>query len=114
MNDPCYTCRRRRIECDRSGVPCAKCVKADVECFEKRPPRWVKGMAIRGKLQGLSAEDASVALRKKRASTVEPTNSQSGLITPSLASSHPTSPGPTEVICKASNPFYKWPFALLT
>lgn len=61
MYSPCYTCRRRHIECDRSRMPCAKCEKAGLECSEKRPIRWVKGMSIRGKMRGLSVEDASVA-----------------------------------------------------
>ncbi|KAJ5937711.1 hypothetical protein N7454_004053 [Penicillium verhagenii] len=52
--EPCYTCRNRRIQCDQSGVPCAKCQKAGLECFDKRPFRWVKGVAIRGKMQGRS------------------------------------------------------------
>lgn len=53
---PCWTCRNRRIQCDQSGTPCAKCEKAGVECFDKRPLRWVKGVAIRGKMQGHSYE----------------------------------------------------------
>lgn len=53
---PCYTCRNRRIQCDQSGVPCAKCEKAGLQCFDKRPIRWVKGVAIRGKMQGRSYE----------------------------------------------------------
>lgn len=57
MPDSCYTCRRRRIQCDRSQVPCAKCQKMGLECFATRPPRWVKGVAIRGKMRGVSFED---------------------------------------------------------
>ncbi|CRG87866.1 Regulatory protein GAL4 [Talaromyces islandicus] len=49
MNDPCYTCRRRRIQCDQSGVPCAKCDKSGFECFQQRPLRWVKGVTLRSK-----------------------------------------------------------------
>ena len=59
MTNPCYTCRRRHIQCDCSGVPCAKCQKAGLQCFDKRPLRWVKGVAARGNLQGVSAEDAA-------------------------------------------------------
>jgi hypothetical protein len=51
---PCYTCRNRRIQCDQTGVPCAKCQKAGLECLDKRPFRWVKGVAIRGRMQGRS------------------------------------------------------------
>jgi hypothetical protein len=54
--NPCWTCRNRRVQCDNSGTPCAKCEKAGVECFDKRPLRWVKGVAIRGKMQGYSYE----------------------------------------------------------
>lgn len=61
MYNPCYTCRRRHIECDRSRMPCAKCEKAGLECFQKRPVRWVKGVSIRGKMRGLSVKDASAA-----------------------------------------------------
>jgi hypothetical protein len=49
MNDPCYTCRRRRIQCDQSGIPCAKCEKSGFECFQQRPLRWVKGVTLRSK-----------------------------------------------------------------
>ncbi|KAJ5199824.1 hypothetical protein N7472_005028 [Penicillium cf. griseofulvum] len=52
MHKACWTCRRRTIQCDQTKIPCAKCEKAGVECFEKRPLRWVKGIAIRGKLRG--------------------------------------------------------------
>ncbi|KAE8374450.1 fungal-specific transcription factor domain-containing protein [Aspergillus bertholletiae] len=61
MYDPCYTCRRRRVQCDQSEPPCKKCLKAGLECYDKRPLRWVKGVAIRGRLQGLTAKDASAA-----------------------------------------------------
>ncbi|KAJ5351937.1 hypothetical protein N7452_000911 [Penicillium brevicompactum] len=54
--NPCWTCRNRRVQCDLSGSPCAKCTKAGVECFDKRPLRWVKGVAIRGRMQGYSYE----------------------------------------------------------
>lgn len=61
MYDPCYTCKRRRIQCDQSQTPCKKCLKAGLECYDKRPLRWVKGVAIRGRLQGVAAKDASTA-----------------------------------------------------
>lgn len=65
--EPCYTCRTRRIQCDRSGVPCAKCQKAGLECFDKRPIRWVKGVAIRGKMQGRSFPSKESVNNKKSA-----------------------------------------------
>ncbi|KAJ5368784.1 uncharacterized protein N7496_008544 [Penicillium cataractarum] len=52
MIKPCWTCRRRTIQCDQSGFPCSKCEKAGLECHDKRPLRWVEGVAIRGKLRG--------------------------------------------------------------
>ncbi|KAJ5822641.1 hypothetical protein N7447_004981 [Penicillium robsamsonii] len=52
MHAPCWTCRSRTIQCDQTSIPCAKCEKAGLECFEKRPLRWVEGVAIRGKMRG--------------------------------------------------------------
>ncbi|KAL5364715.1 fungal-specific transcription factor domain-containing protein [Aspergillus floccosus] len=52
MRAACWTCRSRTIQCDRTSTPCAKCVKAGLECFQERPLRWVKGIAIRGKMRG--------------------------------------------------------------
>ncbi|KAJ5575375.1 hypothetical protein N7450_009274 [Penicillium hetheringtonii] len=67
---PCYTCRNRRIQCDQTGVPCAKCEKAGLECLDKRPFRWVKGVAIRGRMQGRmydANKDAEASHAKRRA-----------------------------------------------
>ncbi|RAK97575.1 Zn(II)2Cys6 transcription factor [Aspergillus ibericus CBS 121593] len=58
MENPCYTCRRRRIRCDQSGSPCAKCTNSGLQCFASRPLRWVAGVAIRGKMRGVSFESA--------------------------------------------------------
>ncbi|PWY79514.1 hypothetical protein BO94DRAFT_558693 [Aspergillus sclerotioniger CBS 115572] len=55
MPPSCYTCRRRRVECDMSQPPCGKCTKAGLECFQKRPLRWVEGAAFRGKPKSISA-----------------------------------------------------------
>ncbi|KAL2839110.1 fungal-specific transcription factor domain-containing protein [Aspergillus pseudoustus] len=60
MTQACYTCRRRHIQCDRSGVPCAKCQKAGLQCLDKRPVRWVQGVAIRGGMRGKSFENSLV------------------------------------------------------
>ncbi|KAJ5664472.1 hypothetical protein N7507_005203 [Penicillium longicatenatum] len=82
--EPCYTCRNRRIQCDQSGVPCAKCQKAGLECFDKRPFRWVKGVAIRGKMQGrsftgnASNNDKKSALISIRQSMVQCRHGQTG------------------------------------
>jgi hypothetical protein len=70
MRDACWTCRSRTIQCDRSKTPCAKCDKAGLECFEKRPIRWVTGVAIRGKMRGRRFEDDRRASTKK--SSVHP------------------------------------------
>ncbi|KAJ5219484.1 uncharacterized protein N7498_001583 [Penicillium cinerascens] len=52
MHAACWACRSRTIQCDQTSTPCAKCKKAGLECFDKRPLRWVKGVAIRGKMRG--------------------------------------------------------------
>ncbi|KAL4747415.1 hypothetical protein BDW72DRAFT_206503 [Aspergillus terricola var. indicus] len=57
----CYTCRRRHIQCDRSQVPCRKCEKAGLKCLDKRPIRWVQGVAIRGGMRGRSHQDKSIS-----------------------------------------------------
>ncbi|KAL4861419.1 hypothetical protein BDV12DRAFT_67069 [Aspergillus spectabilis] len=61
MLDSCYTCRRRHIQCDRSQTPCLKCQKAGLKCLDKRPIRWVQGVAIRGGMRGRSYQDDSVS-----------------------------------------------------
>ncbi|KAJ5161714.1 hypothetical protein N7492_007106 [Penicillium capsulatum] len=85
-HSPCYTCRSRRIQCDQSGVPCGKCEKAGLQCFDKRPIRWVKGVAIRGKMQGRSyepkngastaAHDSDQKSLKSRRVAVKPTHNK--------------------------------------
>ncbi|KAL3488223.1 fungal-specific transcription factor domain-containing protein [Aspergillus germanicus] len=52
MPKACWTCRSRTIRCDASRIPCLKCEKAGLECVEKKPLRWVNGVAIRGKMRG--------------------------------------------------------------
>ncbi|PYH96457.1 hypothetical protein BO71DRAFT_176748 [Aspergillus ellipticus CBS 707.79] len=59
MQEPCYTCRRRRIRCDQSQSPCAKCTASGLECSVSRPLRWVNGVAMRGKMRGTSFETPS-------------------------------------------------------
>ncbi|KAJ5753095.1 hypothetical protein N7520_010012 [Penicillium odoratum] len=65
--EPCYTCRNRRIQCDQSGMPCAKCQKSGLECNEKRPVRWVQGVAIRGKMMGRTFSSNADNVNKKSA-----------------------------------------------
>ncbi|MBE3050345.1 Zn(II)2Cys6 transcription factor [Candidatus Bathyarchaeota archaeon] len=55
----CWPCRNRHVRCDQSQVPCAKCLKSGLECSQERPIRWVKGVAIRGKMQGRAYEGQS-------------------------------------------------------
>jgi hypothetical protein len=49
----CYTCRRRRVKCDRALPHCAKCERTKLECLGyKKPLVWNKGVASRGKMMG--------------------------------------------------------------
>ncbi|KAF8472110.1 fungal-specific transcription factor domain-containing protein [Kalaharituber pfeilii] len=51
----CYTCRRRRVRCDRALPTCRKCTKAGHQCAGyKKGFRWVGGIASRGKMMGKS------------------------------------------------------------
>lgn len=87
----CWTCRNRRVQCDQSGTPCAKCAKAGVECFDKRPLRWVKGVAIRGKMQGYSYEGKSHSSLKGNGITKNTRSNQelqAGALVKSSAGSH--------------------------
>jgi hypothetical protein len=69
LEKSCWTCRNRHVKCDQSPAPCAKCRKAGLECFKKLPLRWVKGVAIRGKMQGhiyeYMSKDIGAAVSKK-------------------------------------------------
>lgn len=52
---PCYTCRRRRVTCDRLLPTCQKCDKAQKACLGyTKPITWVRGIASRGKMMGLT------------------------------------------------------------
>ncbi|KAI5816096.1 fungal-specific transcription factor domain-containing protein [Pyronema omphalodes] len=52
-NADCYTCRRRRVKCDRQLPCCAKCNRTKLECLGyKKPLVWNKGVASRGKMMG--------------------------------------------------------------
>jgi len=52
-NIDCYTCRRRRVKCDRQLPLCAKCERTKLECLGyKKPLVWNKGVASRGKMMG--------------------------------------------------------------
>lgn len=54
----CYTCRRRRVRCDRSLPTCRKCARAEYECAGyTKGFRWVGGIASRGRMMGRSTYD---------------------------------------------------------
>ncbi|UKZ71123.1 uncharacterized protein TrAtP1_012086 [Trichoderma atroviride] len=77
MRGPCWTCRKRTIQCDQSRFPCAKCEKAGLECLDKRPLRWVKGVAIRGKMRGQGFDTNKSPLAQPRRKQLLP-NAQKG------------------------------------
>lgn len=55
---PCYTCRRRRLKCDGARPKCHRCGEESVECLGyKKPLKWVKGVAARGKLMGKNFDE---------------------------------------------------------
>lgn len=57
---PCYTCRRRRVLCDKSLPTCQKCHTAQKTCLGyKKPLTWVQGVASRGKMMGLTFNDVA-------------------------------------------------------
>ncbi|RAK96580.1 uncharacterized protein BO80DRAFT_496932 [Aspergillus ibericus CBS 121593] len=81
MSRSCYTCRRRRVECDMSQPPCSKCTKAGLECFQKRPLRWVEGSAFRGKPKPASAK---ITLVSSTATDKSPLGSNGNILTATL------------------------------
>lgn len=89
MRAACWTCRNRTIQCDRTSTPCAKCEKAGLECFDKRPIRWVKGMAIRGKMRGQMLGGDIKAFDKQQQLSSPYTKSVVINVTPSFALKDP-------------------------
>lgn len=54
---PCWTCRRRRVLCDKRLPSCRKCQQLGQQCLGyKRPLVWNKGLASRGKMMGKTFE----------------------------------------------------------
>lgn len=52
---PCWTCRRRRLKCDRALPICGKCTCSQQPCLgysKDKPLRWTDSVATRGKLTG--------------------------------------------------------------
>ncbi|GLI71927.1 hypothetical protein PoHVEF18_000094 [Penicillium ochrochloron] len=102
---PCYTCRNRRIQCDQSGVPCGKCQKAGLECLDKRPFKWVKGVAIRGKLQGHLYENANPSSSIGKDKPLGSTNTKRALVRASVRrDQHFDSSGTTSDSSSSSSP----------
>ncbi|ODH27825.1 hypothetical protein ACO22_04103 [Paracoccidioides brasiliensis] len=59
-SESCYTCRRRRVICDRLLPTCKKCHRAKKTCLGyKKPFTWVQGVASRGKMMGLTFGDVA-------------------------------------------------------
>lgn len=60
---PCWTCRRRRVQCDGVLPTCRKCHKAGKECLGyKRPLVWNTGVASRGKMMGKTFQESKKSL----------------------------------------------------
>lgn len=72
MYNSCYTCRRRRIECQMAQPPCTKCKKAGMECFQKRPLRWVQGAEFRGKAKKRASGGSSAKSMAESGSEMTP------------------------------------------
>lgn len=67
----CYTCRRRRVKCDRQLPHCAKCERTKLDCLGyTKPLVWNKGVASRGKMMGKTFP-APVAVKKTSSSQGE-------------------------------------------
>ncbi|KAL4952935.1 fungal-specific transcription factor domain-containing protein [Aspergillus filifer] len=90
MDKPCYTCRRRHIQCDQTQTPCLKCQKAGLECHGERPVRWVQGVAVRGNMRGRSYQNDSVckkpvmSIQSRPVSRVDPSSVRNALTPPRI------------------------------
>ncbi|KAH8598856.1 fungal-specific transcription factor domain-containing protein [Bisporella sp. PMI_857] len=64
---PCWTCRRRRIICDKAIPTCKKCHQAGRQCLGyKKPLVWNKGVASRGKMMGKTFEEVKEDPKKQK------------------------------------------------
>jgi hypothetical protein len=55
----CHNCRKRRWKCDRSLPVCHKCSSSGTECLGYgKLFVWAKGIASRGKMQGITYEES--------------------------------------------------------
>lgn len=63
---PCWTCRRRRVQCDGVIPTCQKCKKAGKECLGyKKPLVWNAGVASRGRMMGKTFHESKASLDLK-------------------------------------------------
>lgn len=111
MYNSCYTCRRRRIECQMAQPPCTKCKKAGIECFQKRPLRWVQGAEFRGKAKKRASGNdfPAVSVAEFRFGTTSDTL-VSTEVNSGIQTNLPT--GPTEFDEDVPNPIPSIPSAL--
>ena len=52
---PCWTCRFKRLKCDRLLPTCRKCAISNLQCLgygQTKPLRWTNSIAGRGKMMG--------------------------------------------------------------
>ena len=62
----CWTCRRKRVKCDRLLPHCQKCKQTGQSCAGyKRPLKWEIGLASRGKMMHKSFEVAPPVAQNK-------------------------------------------------
>lgn len=70
---PCWTCRRRRVQCDKDLPTCSKCHAAGKECLGyTKPLVWAKGVASRGKMMGQTFAQVQSAREKESAAKSSP------------------------------------------
>jgi len=80
---PCWTCRRRRVQCDGVLPTCQKCRKAGKDCLGyKKPLVWNTGVASRGKMMGRTFHESKASMDLK-ASLANSASSESSSPRPS-------------------------------
>ena len=77
--EDCFTCRKRKTQCDRRRPYCTQCIELGKECSGYRTTlTWGVGVASRGKLRGKSlpvanSPKASAPVQKQSADITSPT-----------------------------------------
>lgn len=97
---PCWTCRRRRVQCDGALPLCQKCQKAGKECLGyKKPLVWNAGVASRGKMMGKTFHEskASLDLKKSFVSDTNSCTSDSETTISTINTPKPSSPSISEL-----------------